>query len=204
MPDPNKIEGGRWDRVLRSIFNLKGAGSTAARIAEDISATFNFPYRPEHDFLIGEKLMWGRGVSSAGAAQNPRIILTNSSDNKLTIIEGFTLDIAGGGVPYCGMTSGIIPFIADVPVFVRDGRYGDLQTDQGSGAARLQDGPLIGAPTPVLQSFTNTAVGYSGRFDFTAILSPGDSFFLTNATLNSLIVATIYWREHLMEPTEVA
>ena len=202
MPDPNKIEGGRWDRVLRSKFNLKGAGSTSARISDDISPTFSFPYRIEDDFLIGDRLLVGRMSSGAVAAQNPRCILTNGSDNKLLILERIQFAFGAGGSPYFGTSSAVQPFIADVPVFLRDGRWGPLQGDVGSGASRLQEATLVGAPTPIIQTFF-TSDSFQ-VYEPQVVLEPNDHAFLTNATVNTLINATFYWREHLMEPSEVA
>lgn len=204
MPDPNKIEGGRWDRVLRSVFNLKGAGSTSSRIAEDISPTFNFPYRPEHDFLIGDRLLWGRMVSPADAGRNPRCMLTNTSDNKLLILERISLAVGAGGAPYAGVTSAQQPFLASVPVFDREGRWGDLDTDIGLGSSRLTEDTFVGAPTPVIQGFSTISSGLLFTLDLTVVLKPLDHFFVTNATVQTAITCTFYWRERLMEPSEVA
>jgi len=202
MPDPNKIEGGRWDRVLRSKFNLKGSGSTSARIAEDISPTFSFPYRLEDDYLIGDRLMFARGVSVALAGENPRVLLKNGSDNKLIILEKIIISPVAGGRLYFGMSSGAVPFIADIPVFVRDGRWGTLGVDVGIGTSRFQEAAVVGAPTPELQSFAQT----SGELEYfpNVVLTPNDNAFLSNATVGTIVVSTWYWREHLMEPSEVA
>jgi len=202
MPDPNKIEGGRWDRVLRSIFSLKGAGPTAARLSDDISPTFNFPWKLEDEYLIGDRLMWARGVSVGAAGTNPRIILTNGSDNHLIIVERIMFDATGGGFAYIGAQSVPTPFIADKATFVRDGRWNPLEIDTGSGVGRFQDGDLIGAPTPILQSFTTAQA--ARPFDINLVLQPNDHFFLTNATINTTLIATFYWREHLLEPSESA
>jgi len=204
MPDPNKIEGGRWDRVLRSIFNLKGAGSTAARVAEDISATFNFPYRPEHDYLIGDRLMVGQGNSGPTAGQNSQIILTNDSDNKLIIVERFTLRTDLGGIVSMGATSAPVGFLADIAVFTRDGRWGPLEQDQGAGTSRLQETPFIGFPTPTFEEYDLGTQTGPLSVDATIVLKPNDHFFLFRATVNVNLRATIWWREHLMEPSEVA
>lgn len=203
MPtDANKISGGRWDRVLRSKFGLKGIGPTSARISDDISPTYNFPFYPEDNFLIGDKLMWARGVSVGDVAKNPRLILTNISTNKLLIMERLMADHAGSGFMYMGATSAIVPFVVATPTYSRDGRWGALETDQGGGAARFQDATLVGAPLPIIQSFSVPQEELD--FKLTVVLAPGDSFFLTNGTVNTTVIGTFWWREHVMEETERA
>lgn len=202
MPDPNKIEGGRWDRVLRSKFNLKGYGSTAARISDDISPTFNFPFELEDQFLLEEKLLVAEGSSGPTAAQNPRVIVTNVSDNSLLILEKIIFTGTVGGNPYFGFTSAIVPFIAAIPVFTRDGRWGPLQTNVGAGNARFQSGTLVGAPTPRIVRFSNASI--DNVFFPNLVLAPGDSAFMTNATVATFLIATFFWREHTMEPSEGA
>jgi len=202
MPDPNKIEGGRWDRVLRGRFNLKGAGPTAARISDDISPTFNFPYQSEDAFLVGDKLMMARGVSGPNAGQNARIILTNSSDNILVILEKIVMEHGTGGQPYFGVTSVVVPFVAAQAIYFRDGRFGAMGVDVGIGNVRFQDLALVGAPVPVVQDFSANDI--VPQYFPDVILAPGDSAFVTNATTNTTTLATFYWREHLMEPSEVA
>lgn len=202
MPDPNKIEGGRWDRFLRSKFNLKGYGSTAARIADDISPVISFPFRLEDDYLIEERISVAPGSSGPTVAENPRIILTNDGGDSLLIIERIVYDTSGGGSPYWGFSSAIQPFIADFSVFAREGRWGPMQTNVGAGTARLQLNSLVGAPTPLIQKL---GVNVTDRDSVVGVvLGPNDHFFITNATTNSFIRATIYWREHFMEPAERA
>lgn len=202
MPDPNKIEGGRWDRVLRGIFNLKGAGPTSARISDDISPTFNFPYRPEHDFLIGDQLLVGRMSSGPMANNNPRCILTNTSTNKLLIVDKAYISTDVNGTHFFGWTSAIIPFVAAIPVLGRDGRWLPLQQDRGGGASRLQEAPVGVLPTPrLVDVITNTNFQL---FEVNLVLAPGDSFFSTGTVQNSSQQAVFFWREHTMEPSEVA
>jgi len=203
MPDPNKIEGGRWDTAIRKLFNLKGAGSTSARISDDISPTFNFPFRAEDDFLLNEKLFWAPARSGLTVGQNPRCILTNVSNNALLIIEKVVFQVAGGGIPYFGILSGTVPFIAAIPIFARDGRINALGADVGSGNARMQEGTLVGAPIPIVVRFLTTD-SLQQIDNFNLVLEPGDSFFFTNGTTNTLTQWTLWWREHLMEPGEFA
>lgn len=202
MPDPNKIEGGRWDRVLRSLFNLKGAGSTAARISDDISPTFNFPFRAEDDFLLGEKHRWAVCKSNAAGLDNPRCILTNVSVDTLLIVDKILFNFSGTGAPYIGTTSAVVPFVAAVPIYPRDGRQGALQTDIGVGTARVQEAPLVGAPTPANMWFL-TGADLQVMTDI-VVLAPGDSIFYTNGTVATFCQCTFFWREHVMEPGERA
>lgn len=202
MPDPNKIEGGKWDRVLRGIFNLKGAGATSARISDDISPTFNFPYRSEHDFLIGDKLLFAEGSSGPVALENPRIILTNAGENTLLILDKIIFSGAAGGNPFFGVSSAAQPFVAATLIQVRDGQWGPMQTDVGSGSSRFQDATLVGAPTPRGVRF---GVDIKDHVFFpNVILAPNDHAFMSNATVASFLIATFFWREHKMEPTQVA
>lgn len=202
MPDPNKIEGGRWDSLLRKIFNLKGAGATSARISDDISPTFNFPFREEDEFLLNEKLFWAPARSSASANFNPRCIITNTSENTLLIINRVTFAVSGGGIPYFGASTGPVPFLAAVPVYSRDSRITGLDTDVGFGNARVQEQEIIPAPTPIMLRLLSTPEFQS--LDLGLILGPADSLFFTNATVNTLTQCTFFWREHLMEPGEFA
>lgn len=203
MPDPNKIEGGRWDRLYRSVFNLKGAGSTSSRIAEDISPTFNLPFNHEHQYLLGEKLLWTRFVSVGTVALKARCILSNVSENKLLITEFLTFSITTGGIPYLGAASDTQPFVAVIPIFPRDGRWGDLEVDQGLGTSQAQEAAVAVAPLPIIQTL-EAAPGIVHTVGITLVLRPGDHFFLADAVFNHTLAATLFWREHIMEPTENA
>lgn len=203
MPDPNKIEGGRWDRLLRSVFNLKGAGSTSARIAEDISPTFNFPYRTEHEYLVGDRILWGRCQSVGTAGLRARVLLTNNSQNKEIITDFFSLSVTTGAFPYIGASSAPQPFVAAVPIFPRDGRWGPLETDIGLGTSQLQEAPVAVAPLPVIMTLP-VSVGVVSFHSVNVVLQPGDHIFIADVLVNHTFTVTWFWREHTMEPSEIA
>jgi len=207
MPDPNKIEGGRWDRVLRNLFNLKGYGSTAARIADDISPTFNFPWRLEDEFLLDERLCWGRASAVAPAANFPMISLTNASDNQLVIVEKLWI-IAAANNTFIQVQGGVIPNLPEQAKLPRDTRYGNGDVDLGVGVVNYQAGftAVVHASTNVIQTvpyFADTTLTGFREVPCGVVLVPGQHFIVFSDLANSFIQLNTFWREHKAEPGEL-
>lgn len=207
MPDPNKIEGGRWDRVLRSLFNLKGQGSTSARISDDISPTFNFPWRIEDDFLLSEKRMLGRVTTLAAGALLPYHAITNISPNHLVIVEGVWTE----EVPlntFSRLVGVPIPFTASFEKLPRDTRWGAGDVDQGGGVVTLQGGNVgaqVGAIfnrliAPTFVGGADSALRWN---ELNFVLTENNHVVIQSFTANVNMAMTWLWREHVVEPGEL-
>jgi len=208
MPDPNKIEGGRWDRVLRALYNLKGQGATSARISDDISPTFNFPWRLEEEFLFGERLMWGRSTTSAVAAQFGTHSLTNTSDTVLIELESITMETIPVDT-FFQVQGGVIPAFATRAATPRDTRWGDGNVDIGAGTADLRNGNAAAAhaasnPVLLFPPVTRATVTMDKTIPINIVLTPGQHAVLFSLTANSVMEAVWRWREHRTEPGELA
>jgi len=207
MPDPNKIEGGRWDRVLRALFNLKGSGPTAARISDDISPTFPFPWRLEDEFLMDERLMWGRAVTGTVAGQFPRINLTNASENMLVIVEKVVIERVGSDA-FIQVQSGVIPALTERAKLVRDTRYADGDFDTGIGVVNFQGGTTAAVHTITnlvmsLPPFVRTTVTGNRVVELGVVLVPGQHFIILGTAAATDLEMTLFWREHKAEPGEL-
>lgn len=208
MPDPNKIEGGRWDRALRGLFNLKGAGSTSARISDDISPTFNFPWRLEDDFMVDERLMWGATRIGALAANFPRCNLTNVSTDQLVILEQVFIEDAGFNT-FLQVEGGVIPAFTEQAKLPRDTRWGDGDVDLGIGVVNLMAGRAVAAHTqtnPILSfpPFQSNSITGDRYYPLNIVLAPGQHAVIFSVTSNEALEITWWWREHKTEPGELA
>lgn len=207
MPDPNKIEGGRWDRLLRAVFNLKGSGPTAARISDDISPTFNFPFRQEDEFLVDERRCWGLATAIPPAGGFARISLTNSSDNQLVIVEKLWV-IAAANNTFVQVQGGVIPALTETAKLPRDTRYGDGDVDLGIGVVNYMVGgtAVVHGSTNAIQQvphFTDVTLTGNRTVPMGVVLVPGQHFIVFCDLADAFLQMNVFWREHKAEPGEL-
>jgi hypothetical protein len=198
----NEILVGRFNRALQKLFSMKG-GPPAPQLASEVSATHTFFNGAENRYLEGWNRFGFSGSTGAVAAQRGAAQLRNPvGSNVMIVVEKILFTSAA---------------LADAPLIDMVTKSTDLTV---SGYT-LQRFDARGQQNPVgVMSVSGTGPAvttqfYQGSFPANGSLEvitfedqeipilPGDALVVHSGNLNQSLVFSIWWRERMMEESEL-
>lgn len=196
-----ELQQGRYDAIMRRVGDLKGPGSKVAEVLAELFPVIDLERVPGELLILGGTDICSGQTSLIGAVgQRSNIQLFNPTDSsKIITVTQFiantdaTQDISWGTAPIALTT------LINSQLF-RDTRrpFNSLP----SGQIRSQSiaaGPVTFA---VASLIGNTAFRFSDENEV-AVLSPGFGLTIAAAVNNSQLLVTFYWRERVVEPSEL-
>jgi len=196
-----QIQQGRYDRTMRRVGDLKGPGSKVAEVLSEVFPVVDLERLPPELFALGGTVLAFGGASRApAAAEFGRIQVFNplGSGKILTVtsaVLGTTLD---DGIVW-GMVNGVLGTVVSTQRN-RDQRLGfvtlpvgQIATDSTIGVAIATGQIAVLASDPLLLTDENGL----------AVLPPGFGFEISSISADITVRATFFWRERVMEPSEI-
>jgi len=197
-----ELQQSRYDRLLRRVGDLKGAGSKVNDVLEELFPVIEVEGVPgELLRLMGTRLGMGGHVLSAVAAQFAKIQIFNPVDSGyLTTVTNIisSTDVAGVITEY---------FLTTVP----------LLTEVGNNPLRDTRDPIAAGATTQIRSEQDVS-GIPAHFQFRSIantptkitdpngvviLAPGTGLTVAPSTVNRSLTCSFFWRERIFEPSEL-
>jgi hypothetical protein len=196
----NEILSGRFNRSLQKLLSMKG-GPPASQLATEIGVQFPLPLGVEFRYLEQWERFGTFNAQAGVAAVFSQIRLRNpSGSNVVAVVEKITFAFTVVDV----VTVSLAVIGTDLATIITTQSRLDAR-GRGVGATILSQG------TPAVLPATNLWAADAGaNLNQDVILDenqeltvlPGDAITLASNTANTLLRATIWWRERFLEDSE--
>lgn len=196
----SEIQGGRWDRVLRSLFPVKGQAVAPAVGNEIVPVMELQKFDPELHWLRGEALLMGTGLQGGVAGQFCQVNLRNDSDDRMVVLEQIVI-APGDGADLFHLSLGNTAVGVAQTVYGRDPRAG-LIILAGAVAGVVRASNLGAALTPAMR-YSSPALLENVITHVPIVLPPTYACFISMATANRGLICSFAWRERPFEPGEL-
>jgi len=197
----NDIQIGRLSGMLHKLLGIT-EGAPVPTLAPELIATIPLEVdRPEWAFLGGESLCYGGGAQGAVAGEMSHVQLLNRSPGVLAVLERVDINMTANGTVYYGHEDAVFP---GGSVQVSSG-FRDSRKARGTGVTACEcwtqtdAGVLIDT---VLGKHPVLGYGLLTLYP-NIILTPSKGFAVACTTVNVSLYVTFYWRERMLEKSEV-
>ena len=201
----NELQVGRFNAILKKLLGIKADAPAPVIGAEVIPAIILENDRPEFYILGGGKLGIGGQFVNGGVGVRPIFALQNPvSSGVLIVVEQVVVTSDGTGssaIPAItdsvgALTNTNLAIHRDVRSRVNAGLNLGItgQLFSGSAAAVPGTGSVIGFWNIIAPGFSNVQMN--------VVLAPGFVFHVSG-TVNTNLGVTIWWRERIIEDSEV-
>lgn len=193
-----EIAGGRWDRLLRKLFPVKGP-SIAPSIAPELLPVVQVQNWEPELYILRSETRWSSFCDQiAIGGQSGYILLSNPADSGvLAIIEDFWHSVPDNNV------SASMGILSSMPIPANFGTVGQLDTRQISNYAAactvMHDTNVIGAGETCRM---NRSPAKSNKAWQPVVVHPNYGYLLWSRTVNVNFFGTLFWRERPIEPSE--
>lgn len=197
-----QIGGGRFDRFLRNLFNIK-ALPIAPSLTPEISASIAVEAEdaPELDFLRSFQRWSGYDAQgAAGAGVLSQVTIRNATPDYIIIVDGFEIDTGGASLTFIGFDALPAGAVSNNFRTFTDGRevlqivtrrpVAQLFHSANVGSALTQGVTLTSRTTPLAPSVLPWIIG------------PQQNLIFENASANTTLQLIAWGRSRPIEPTE--
>lgn len=204
MPLPNEILNGRYNRFLARLFGIQG-DTPSPQLSPEIQPGFDYPFQPEHYWLMSERLCTGALLISAVAAKRPVVQLRNPPGSGFLVVVEQIRTVVASADPHCigiGASATTLPILpAAGQLLVRDTRSGPAIQVPAAQFAGDNEPPTMFPPNI---TFTTSTANTSLVTNVAAVLTPGFAVQAWIDALNTAMRCTMAWREVAVTPMELA
>jgi hypothetical protein len=196
----NEILSGRFNRSLQKLLSMKG-GPPASQLATEIGVQFPLPLGVEFRYLEQWERFGTFNAQAGVAAVFSQIRLRNpSGSNVVAVVEKITFAFTVVDV----VTVSLAATATDLATLITTQSRIDARS-RGVGATVLSQGTPAALPATNLWAADaganlNQDVILDENQELTIL--PGDAITLASNTANTLLRATIWWRERFLEDSE--
>jgi hypothetical protein len=196
----NEILSGRFNRSLQKLLSMKG-GPPASQLATEIGVQFPLPLGVEFRYLEQWERFGTFNAQAGVAAVFSQIRLRNpTGSNVIAVVEKITFAFTVVDV----VTVSLATTATDLLTLITTQSRLDAR-GRGVGATILSQGTPAALPATNLWAADaganlNQDVILDENQELTIL--PGDAITLASNTANTLLRATIWWRERFLEDSE--
>jgi len=196
-----EIQQGRYDALLRRVADLKGPGSKVNDVLEELFPMFDVEKLPAELFRLANiDLCWGGAFVDATAAQAGRGQIFNpaGSGKILTVTQASMTTNVSSNIRW-GRQDTVHTSLFSTQLF-RDVRHplGNLPT----GQIRGQTSVALANATGQIGTLSNSPFVLKDENDV-MVLTEGTGFEIGTSALNAPMRFYFYWRERVVEPSEI-
>ena len=197
----SELQQNRYDQLLRRVGNLKGPGSKVSEVLTELFPTFDVEHLPPELYILMQTDICFGGANLLGAAaERAGIQLFNPVDSsKILTLTSLIVSSSIDQQISWGVSNGPLFGGVGTETF-RDTRKGI--TARPTGQMRTESQLSIIGNTGQIRVLANDPL-YLNDPDGLAVLEGGIGFDVGSTTVATTIHVTFYWRERVLEPSEV-
>jgi len=191
----------RYDAMMRRVGDLKGPGSKVAEVLSEVFPIVDLEKPPPELYgLGGTQLAFGGTSRTAIPAEAAKVQIFNPVDSgKVMTVTTLIVSVSASDGFRWGVTNAPLDTLPQLQR-LRDQRFGF--TTLPSGQIQTESSVGFAPGTIVIQCQTNVPFLITD-IDGLAVLSPGTGLQMSPRSVNTTINVGFYWRERVMEPSEV-
>jgi len=203
MPGLNQIQGGRWDRLLRTFFPIKEKSIAPVLAPELVGYVTVQEWEPDMFWARGERLAWMTVGRAAVVAEFVYFQLFNpNGSGSLVMFEKLWLFSPTAPIIEIRYLTGALSGGIRVATGPRDQRFANVP-NIGATVAQMSHRTTGAAIGTASSAQVQLEAGVMKEIEFSAIIPPNESILIASQALNVALSVTPFWRERPVEGTEL-